>query len=189
MSIATAPIKLDGVGGLFRRCRLEAGISRKELAFIIHCSIQAIEAFENGRRPAPQGGLEFMAERHPTFARELWLRSRGFNLFAAPVLNGPKVDHNPIAMFAKGEEELDEIRAVIGEADLINKLGPEDLSERDRTNLGRIAQELLDIGTWSANTFDELARRFGLDRASEVTRHRAKLIEHGYTEATTLGAQ
>jgi transcriptional regulator with XRE-family HTH domain len=50
------------VGALLRKARLEAGLSIKELAGIMHCTSGRISAYEYGRRPIPFAELELAAD-------------------------------------------------------------------------------------------------------------------------------
>ncbi len=177
MSVATLRPRTQTPGGMFRQARFEAGVLRKELALILHCSIQAIEAFENGRRPAPPGAIEWMSERNPAFGRR-YLAQLGFETIA--VLDGPKVDRNPITMIHVGMQEMREMMAAVEDIDLVNKPAAPDLTEHDQADLDEVLDELLDVETWSTNTFDELVRRYGRDRKATMARHNAKLQSRGY---------
>ncbi|HEY3314310.1 MAG TPA: hypothetical protein VGL40_03375, partial [Bacillota bacterium] len=173
----TVQPRLQTPGEMFRQARFEAGVMRKELALILHCSIQAIEAFENGRRPAPQGAIEWMADKNPAYGRR-HLARLGFE--AAVVLDGPKVDRSPVTMLLVGLRELRETMAAVEDLDLVNKPAAGDLTDHDRVDLDEVLDEILDIQTWAVNIFDELTLRYGVDRKVTVTRHSAKLQNRGY---------
>ncbi|MHB8928862.1 MAG: helix-turn-helix domain-containing protein [Bacillota bacterium] len=179
MSVATLQPRPLTPGEMFRRARLKVGVLRKQLAPILHCSIQAIEAYENGRRPAPQGAIEWMAEKNPAFGRR-HLARLGFE--AVAVLDGPKVDKNPVTMIHVGMREMREMMAAADSLDLVNKPAASDLTEHDQAALAEAIDELLDIETWAANTFDELCKRYGVDRKAALATHREKLDSRGYTE-------
>lgn len=179
MSVATLQPRPLTPGEMFRRARLEAGVLRKQLAPILHCSIQAIEAYENNRRPAPQGAIEWMAEKNPAFGRR-HLARLGFE--AVAVLDGPKVDKNPVTMIHVGMREMREMMAAADSLDLVNKPAAPDLTEHDQADLNEVLDELLDLEVWTTNTFDELTRRYGVDRKAVIARHRGKLASRGYTE-------
>jgi transcriptional regulator with XRE-family HTH domain len=51
------------VGALLRQARLQADISRKELADVLGCSPSTITSYEFGRRPVPISELELLAQR------------------------------------------------------------------------------------------------------------------------------
>lgn len=187
MSITTLRPRPLTPGEMFRQARLEAGVLRKQLAPILHCSVQAIEAYENNRRPAPQGAIEWMADRSPAFGRR-HLARLGFE--TAAVLDGPKVDRSPVTMLLVGIRELRETMAVTEDVDLVNKPEATDLTEHDRTDLDELLDEILDLEVWSVNTFDELTQRYAVDRKAVLARHNAKLASRGYiVEATPHAAR
>jgi transcriptional regulator with XRE-family HTH domain len=50
------------VGALLRQARLEAGITQKELAGVVDCSVSRVSAYEYGERPIPLAELELLAQ-------------------------------------------------------------------------------------------------------------------------------
>ncbi len=63
------------VGALLRQARLEAGISRKELAKISDCSTRRLSIYECGERPIPLAELELLAQ-HLHLSLEYFLDNR-----------------------------------------------------------------------------------------------------------------
>jgi transcriptional regulator with XRE-family HTH domain len=51
------------VGALLRQARLDADVSRKELADVLGCSTGTITSYEFGRKPIPLSELELLAQR------------------------------------------------------------------------------------------------------------------------------
>lgn len=166
---------MKSTGDLIREERKRRGMTQEQLANMINKSRTTITKYENGQ-VIPHDELLDIIEA---------LRSPRLRL---EVLGGAltsyyldRVDLNPLATQQKAIEEMQEAIDALKRLNLINKIGPEDLTEEEREQLvNDTMMELQDVRICSNMIMISLSERYDIDLMEVEKLSQDKMISKGY---------
>ncbi|MCK8824703.1 helix-turn-helix domain-containing protein [Fuchsiella alkaliacetigena] len=163
-------------GDLIREERLRKGITQRELAKKIHTSRSTVSRYESGKQSIPYDDLMKIIE--VLDSPKLRLEVLGA---AIPCYYLDQVNLEPLATQQKAIEELEEALERLKKLQLVNKVKPEDLSEKERQELLEdTMMELHDVNVCIDLTFISLSEKYDIDLKELDKLSRRKMVESGY---------
>lgn len=106
---------------------------------------------------------------------------------AIPCMYLENVDMSPVAVQQKAIEEMHEAMNCLEELNLINKIGPEDLSEKEKEQLLKeTMMELQDVNICMDLILVSLSERYDIDLDKLKKMSRRKMKDRGYTEGLAV---
>ncbi len=131
----------NNAGEMLREALFRSGIPTKALAAETHYSVDAYYSAMNGKRKIPQDARNKIASVSILAGLAVAAEATGYKLFS--FVTG---DRHPQALIRRVEKEDQEADAALKEIPflLLDKNGPEDLSESDLERLRNAGQETCD---------------------------------------------
>ncbi|WP_205739201.1 helix-turn-helix transcriptional regulator [Halocella sp. SP3-1] len=167
---------MTNVGVLIRQERERRGLSQEQLARTLHIDRSTISRIETGTQIATHDLLEeiISALRSPRLRLEILGG-------AIPCIHLNNVDYHPLAVQQTAIKEMKEAIEELESLNLINKIGPEDLSPEEQENLlHKTMIELQDVNICMDLILMALAERYDIDLNELYKLSEQKMKEKGH---------
>lgn len=164
------------IGAIIREERKRRGMSQGKLASLVGIDRSTLSNIENGKTVATHDVLERLVDvlRSPRLRMELL----GGAVSTFYLCN---VDLHPVTVQQKAIEEMKEAIAELEKLNLINKIGPEDLTEEEQKQLLHdTLMQLQDVNICIDLIMIAMAERYHVDLRKLERLSRQKMIEKGY---------
>ena len=165
------------IGELIRRERKREGVTQAQLAKMVNVSRTTITKYETGK-PVPHDTLMKIIEelRSPRLRLEIM----GGAISCMYLEN---VDLSPIATQQKAIEEMEEAIQSLRNLNLINKIGPEDLTDEEKDKLLKeTMMELQDVNVCMDLILISLSERYDISLEELDNMSKSKMKARGYTD-------
>jgi len=173
---------------ILREKRIACGVSQEQLAKALHVSSSAVSNYERGARDMPEDLLDRAINtlNSPRMRILKCTECRAGMFSGLPLLD--LTDTHPVVTRDKLVEELEEAAASVGSLQLINKTGPNKLSEDDKEQIREALEQVLDCIPGIALYISSLTVHYNID--IDVAREQAKkkYFDRGYWSAKKMPA-
>lgn len=167
---------MTNVGSLIRQERERRGLSQEQLARILHIDRSTISRIETGTQVATHDLLEeiISALRSPRLRLEILGG-------VIPCMYLDRVDFHPLSVQQKAIEEMEEAIEELKKLNLMNKIGPDDLTEAEKENLlHNTMMELQDVNICMDLILLALSERYDIDLNELYKLSEQKMKEKGH---------
>lgn len=167
---------MTNVGMLIRQERERRGLSQEQLARILHIDRSTISRIETGTQVATHDLLEEIVDalRSPRLRLEVL-----GGVIPCMYLNN--IDYHPLAVQQTAIKEMKEAIEELEKLNLLNKIGPEDLTPEEQKNLlHKTMMELQDVNICMDLIIMALAERYNIDLKELDRLSRQKMKEKGH---------
>ncbi len=167
---------MTDIGALIRQERERRGLSQEQLATMVHIDRSAISRIETGSQLVTHDILERLIEALKS--PKLRLEILGGVI---PCIYLNNVDYHPLAVQQTAIKEMREAIDELEKLNLINKIGPEDLTEEEQENLlHKTMMELQDVNICMDLILMALSERYNIDLKELDKLSREKMRDKGH---------
>jgi len=171
-----------GIGGIIREERKKRGLSQEQLGRIMGIDRSTISNIENGKQVVHHDTLEQFGEALKS--PRLRLEVLGG---ALPCYYLHNVDLHPVTVQQKAIEEMREAIQELEKLNLINKIGPEDLTEAEQESLlNETMMTLQDVNICMDLIMVALADRYNVDLKELARLSKEKMVSKGYMNEVAI---
>lgn len=167
---------MTNVGMLIKQERERRGLSQEQLARILNIDRSTISRIETGTQVATHDLLEeiISALRSPRLRLEILGG-------AIPCIHLNNVDYHPLAVQQIALKEMREAIDELEKLNLLNKIGPEDLTPEEQENLlNKTMMELQDVNNCMDLIITALSERYDIDLKELYKLNKQKMKDEGY---------
>ena len=171
------------IGELIRRERKREGVTQAQLARMVGVSRTTITKYETGASVPHDVLMKIIEElRSPVLRLEVM----GGAISCQYLEN---VDLSPLATQQKAIEEMEEALQSLRNLNLVNKIGPEDLTEKEKEKiLKETMMELQDVNVCMDLILISLTQKYDIDLKELEKLSKTKMKNQGYTNNLDLAA-